>query len=134
MDQLYAIKAPKFPLMTVEIDLSDADAVSYYTGLSDASALSGAVVSESMMGSQAYSLVLARVSDPAKAEETARAILDGVNPAKWICVQADDLDAAVSGDLVLFVMIGSQFDLPAADLIGAFKTLCGGTLDKELSK
>ena len=120
--------------MTVEIDLSDADAVSYYTGLSDASALSGAVVSESMMGSQAYSLVLARVSDPAKAEETARAILDGVNPAKWICVQADDLDAAVSGDLVLFVMIGSQFDLPAADLIGAFKTLCGGTLDKELSK
>ena len=68
------------------------------------------------------------------AEETARAILDGVNPAKWICVQADDLDAAVSGDLVLFVMIGSQFDLPAADLIGAFKTLCGGTLDKELSK
>ena len=31
-------------------------------------------------------------------------------------------------------MIGSQFDLPAADLIGAFKTLCGGTLDKELSK
>ena len=39
-----------------------------------------------------------------------------------------------SGDLVLFVMIGSQFDLPAADLIGAFKTLCGGTLDKELSK
>ena len=107
---------------------------SYYTGLSDASALSGAVVSESMMGSQAYSLVLARVNDPAKAEETARAILDGVNPAKWICVQADDLDAAVSGDLVLFVMIGSQFDLPAADLIGAFKTLCGGTLDKELSK
>ena len=103
----------------------------YHPTRQDYEVLSGAVVSESMIGSQAYSLVLVRVNDPAKAEETAQAILDGVNPAKWICVQADDLDAAVSGDLVLFVMIGSQL---AADLIGAFKTLCGGTLDKELSK
>ena len=73
-------------------------------------------------------------ADAAKAEEVAQMMLDNIDPVKWICVQADDIDAAIYGDLVLFVMIGSQFGIPAADMIGAFKTVTGGVLDKELSK
>ena len=68
------------------------------------------------------------------AEEVAQMMLDNIDPVKWICVQADDIDAAIYGDLVLFVMIDSQFGIPAADMIGAFKTVTGGVLDKELSK
>ena len=134
IEKIYENKMPEFALMTMPVDLADADSVTYFTGVSDASLLKEAAVSESPMGSQAYSLVLVRVNDASKAEEVAQMMLDNIDPVKWICVQADDIDAAVYGDLVLFVMIDSQFGIPAADFIGAFKTIAGGALDKELSK
>ena len=134
VDQIYAIKMPEFMLMTMPVDLTDADSTAWLTGVSDPALLKGAVVSESMMGAQAYSLVLAQVADAARAEEVAGMMLQNIDPVKWICVQADDIDAGIKGDLVLFVMIDSQFGIPAADFIGAFKTIAGGNLDKELSK
>ena len=134
IEKIYETKMPEFPLMTMPVDLADADTTAWLTGVSDPSLLKEAAVSESPMGSQAYSLVLARVNDAAKAEEVAQMMLDNIDPRKWICVGADDIDAAIYGDLVLFVMIDSQFGIPAADLVGAFKTVAGGALDKELSK
>ena len=134
IEKIYETKMPEFPLMTMSVDLADADTTAWLTGVSDPSLLKEAAVSESPMGSQAYSLVLARVNDAAKAEEVAQMMLDNIDPRKWICVGADDIDAAIYGDLVLFVMIDSQFGIPAADLVGAFKTVAGGALDKELSK
>ena len=115
---------------TVEIPK---DQSAYYFGVENLD-FEEAVASEPFINAIAFSVCLMRVKDGTDIDELKAEIRRSANPAKWICVQADDLDAAVSGDLVLFVMIGSQFDLPAADLIGAFKTLCGGTLDKELSK
>ena len=134
VNKIYESKAPEFALMTMPVDLADAEGTAWMTGVSDPALLKEAVISESMMGSQAYSLVLARVNDAAKAEEVAQMMLDNINPRKWICVGADDIDAAIYGDLVMFVMIDSQFGLPAADFIGEFKTIAGGALDKELSK
>lgn len=134
VNKIYETKMPQFALMTMPVDLADAETTAWLTGVSDPALLKEAVVSESMMGSQAYSLVMARVNDAAKAEEVANMMLENINPAKWICVQADDIDAAIYGDLVLFVMIDSNFGIPAVDFIGAFKTIAGGNLDKELSK
>ena len=134
IEKIYETKMPEFALMTMPVDLADAETTAWLTGVSDPALLKEAAVSESMMGSQAYSLVMVRVNDAAKAEEVAQMMLDNIDPVKWICVQADDIDAAIYGDLVLFVMIDSQFGIPAADFIGAFKTIAGGNLDKELSK
>lgn len=134
IEKIYAEKSLEFGVMTMPVDLADAEATAWLTGVTDPSLLKEAAVSESMMGSQAYSLVLARVNDAAKAEEVANMMLENIDPVKWICVQADDIDAAIYGDLVLFVMIDSQFGVPAADMVGAFKTVAGGALDKELSK
>ena len=134
VNKIYESKMPEFPLMTMPVDLADAEATAWLTGVSDPALLKEAVVSEPMMGSQAYSMVLARVNDAAKAEEVAQMMLDNIDPRKWICVAADDIDAAIYGDLVLFVMIDSGFGIPAADFIGEFKTIAGGNLDKELSK
>lgn len=134
IDKIYETVMPEFALDKMTIDLSDADTVTWLTGISDASLLSDAAISEPMMSSQAYSMVVVRVADAAKAEEVAQTMLDNINPAKWVCVEADDIDAAVYGDLVLFVMINSEFGIPAADFIGAFKTIAGGTLDKEYTK
>ena len=134
VNKIYESKMPEFALMTMPVDLADAEMVAWQTGVSDPALLKEAVISESMMGSQAYSMVMVRVNDAAKAEEVAQMMLDNIDPRKWICVAADDIDAAIYGDLVLFVMIDSSFGLPAADFVGAFKTIAGGALDKELSK
>ena len=134
VNKIYESKMPEFALMTMPVDLADTEMVAWQTGVSDPALLKEAVISESMMGSQAYSMVMVRVNDAAKAEEVAQMMLDNIDPRKWICVAADDIDAAIYGDLVLFVMIDSSFGIPAADFIGAFKTIAGGTLDKELSK
>ena len=134
VNKIYESKMPEFALMTMPVDLADAEMVAWQTGINDPALLKEAVISESMMGSQAYSLVMVRVNDAAKAEEVAQMMLDNIDPRKWICVAADDIDAAIYGDLVLFVMIDSSFGIPAADFIGAFKTIAGGALDKELSK
>ena len=134
VNKIYESKMPEFALMTMPVDLADAEMVAWQTGVSDPALLKEAVISESMMGSQAYSLVMVRVNDAAKAEEVAQMMMDNIDPRKWICVAADDIDAAIYGDLVLFVMIDSSFGIPAADFIGAFKTIAGGALDKELSK
>ena len=134
VNKIYESKMPEFALMTMPVDLADAEMVAWQTGVSDPALLKEAVISESMMGSQAYSMVMVRVNDAAKSEEVAQMMLDNIDPRKWICVAADDIDAAIYGDLVLFVMIDSSFGIPAADFIGAFKTIAGGALDKELSK
>ena len=134
VNKIYESKMPEFALMTMPVDLADAEMVAWQTGVSDPALLKEAVISESMMGSQAYSMVMVRVNDAAKAEEVAQMMLDNIDPRKWICVAADDIDAAIYGDLVLFVMIDSGFGIPAADFIGEFKTIAGGNLDKELSK
>ena len=134
VNKIYETKVPEFALMTMPVDLADAEMVAWQTGVSDPALLKEAVISESMMSSQAYSMVMVRVNDAAKAEEVAQMMLDNIDPRKWICVAADDIDAAIYGDLVLFVMIDSSFGLPAADFVGAFKTIAGGALDKELSK
>lgn len=129
IEALYAVKPSGIgSLVTLELDLTDADAVAYNTGLTDVSKLAEVCISEPMIGSQAYSLVLARVNDPADAESVARDILANIDPAKWICVCADDMAAAVSGDLVLFVMIDENFDeMNASDFTDAFLSLYGGS-------
>ena len=134
VNKIYESKMPEFGLMTMPVDLADADTTAWLTGVSDPALLKEAVISEPMISSQAYSLVLVRVADAVKAEEVANMMLDNIDPGKWMCVAADDIDAAIYGDLVLFVMIDSSFGMPAADFIGAFKTIAGGNLDKELSK
>ena len=133
VNKIYESKMPEFALMTMPVDLADAEMVAWQTGISDPALLKEAVISESMMGSQAYSLVLARVADAAKAEEVARMMLDNINPAKWICVQADDMAAAIKGDLVMFIMVDTQLQLTAQSMVDAFAQVAGG-VDNTLTK
>ena len=133
IEEMYAISGPQFMHMSMPVELSDAELTQWLTGISDPALLSAAVVNESMMGAQAYSLVLARVADAAKAEEVAQMMLDNIDPAKWICVQADDLAAAIKGDLVMFIMVDTQLGLTAQNMVDAFSQVAGG-VDKTLTK
>ena len=133
VNKIYESKMPEFALMTMPVDLADAEMAAWQTGISDPALLKEAVISESMMGSQAYSLVMVRVNDAAKAEEVAQMMLDNIDPAKWICVQADDLAAAIKGDLVMFIMVDTQLGLTAQNMVDAFSQVAGG-VDKTLTK
>ena len=78
--------------------------------------------------------MVVRVSDSANAASVAKSMKDGINPRKWVCVEADDIKAATYGDLVVFFMVDSDFSdtVTASDIMNAFKSICGGTLDSEV--
>lgn len=84
-----------------------------------------------MISAEPYELALVRVKDAADAEAVAREMLEGADPGKWICVRAESVQVAVSGDLILMVMSSKE---EATGLVDAFKTVCGGTLDLTLEK
>lgn len=129
VDRIYEEKDPGLGLMTMSVDLSDPDQLLYCTGLASADRISEAVVSEPAISSQAYSLVLVRVKDAADAKAVAEEMAAGVNPAKWICVEADDLRTAACGDVVLLIMVSSTLSITADEIVNAFEAACGRPLD-----
>lgn len=134
IDMIYEKKPVEINVMTSSVDLTNADMLKYNTGLDSADKIKEAAVSEAMIGSQAYSLVLVRVNDSADAADVAQSMKDGINTAKWICVQADDLKVSAYNDLVLLIMVDSQLSdtVTSAEITDAFKEICGGTLSVEL--
>lgn len=134
ISMIYEKKPVDLFLDTVTLNLSDADTVKFIAGLSSTDGIKEISVSEPMMGSQAYSMVLVRVSDSANAASVAQTMKDNINPRKWVCVEADDIKAASKGDLALFFMVDSQFadTVTASEIMDAFKSVCGGSLDSEI--
>lgn len=134
IDEIYENKDPGLMVATMDVTISDSNSLKSYTGLDSADKISEACVSETMIGAQAYSLVLARVKDSADAEDVANAMKSGIDRRKWICVEADDLRVAACGDVVMLIMVSSQLSdaVTAAEIVEAFKTVCGGSLTVEL--
>lgn len=118
----------------IPVDLTDASedgkwAVNYFTGLSDASKITDVAVYESMMGSQAFSLVMVRTAEGADPKAVAEEMKSGIDPRKWICVGADEIMAAGYGDTVMFIMLDSQLGLKAQSYVDAFAQVTGSELD-----
>jgi len=129
IEKIYGVfPVADLPLGTIEIDLADPDALMMFTGLSSADKIAAAAASESMMGAQAYSLVVVKVKDAKDAEAVATEMMNGIDQRKWICVEADDLRVAAAGDTVVLMMIGSAHaDVATAkDIIDAFGSVAGG--------
>lgn len=131
IDKIYAKKEVSLPVATTELDLSDGEMFTAITGLASSDKVKEAAYSESMMGSQAYSLVVVRVKKSKDASAVADEMLNGINPAKWICVEADDVRVAAYDDLVMLIMVSSQLKdtVTGKEMVSAFKNVCGGTLD-----
>lgn len=126
LDKMYAIKGPDFDVETDTVDFDDEYAVSSYTGLTmdDVKKLDAAIVSEPMMGSQAYSLVLVRLKDKADAADIAQKMADGIDPRKWVCVEADEL-TVVSKDNIIMLFMADHELYSMDDAVAAFTEVCG---------
>lgn len=114
---------------TMPVDLTDADAVRYYTGLQSAENITEAVAYESMMSAHAFSLVLVRVAEGADAKEVAQQMNDNIDTSKWICVTAEDKLVAGYSDTVMLIMVDPQLNLQAQPFVDAFQQICGAELD-----
>ena len=136
VDKIYEAYPVELMMLTTNaVDLNDASWCTYHTGLTadQAALVDAAVYSESLTGSQAYSLVLLRVKDEANAQTIADAVLDNVQMNKWVCVMADKARVATFGDKVLFVMTNSELtDVDA--LMDAVPGALGVTFDYTNSK
>ncbi len=134
LDKIYETKKPEFMIGSIPVDLTDELSTKSFTGLDNTDLIDEALASESMMGSQAYSLVLARVKDASKMNEVANAMKDGIDQRKWICVEADNLRVVGAGDVVMLIMVSTELSdtITVDQIVDSFTTLCGGSLSVDL--
>lgn len=123
VDKIYDNVTVEMPdLETQEMDTTDADMVAMFTGLDSAENIEYLVVSEPLMSSQAYSLVLVKVKEGADANSIAQTMNDNINMAKWVCVSAEKVYTTTSGDIICLVMSDEE---KAKNVYDSFKTLAG---------
>ena len=123
VDKIYEGVSIEMPMvMTMPIDTTDVDAIKSFTGLDTDNEIEYAVVSEPMMSSQAYSLVLVKVKDGFNADEVAETMNKEINERKWICVTAEKIYSVASGDVVCLVMTNEETAKPVFE---SFKALAG---------
>ena len=126
LNSIVEINPVEFMGMSMPVDLADVDAVKYFTGLDTAESVKEAAVFEPMIGSIAFSMVAVQVAEGAEAEAVAEAMKAGIDTRKWICVEANDLLTATSGDIALLIMVDTNTGLTAQSFIDAFNTVVAG--------
>lgn len=128
MDQIYEIVPVDLSIYSDTMDVTDPDIMSYNAGLTNLDKIKEAAVSEPMISSQAYSMVLIRANDESATADIANEMKAGINPAKWVCVNADDLQIVSYRDVILLFMISSDFadTVTSQEIVDAFQQVCGG--------
>jgi len=103
MDKVYAsIPEDQRPMMLMNTEVNEEN-VEMYLGTSDIE-FEEALASESATGSIAHSVVLVRVKDNANVEAIKEKIENSVNPRKWICVEAEEVEVESKGNLIILIM------------------------------
>lgn len=99
-------------LNTQVVDISNLDILKSYTGLSSNENIDAVVVSEPMIGSQAYSLILVKVKDGQDANAIAKEMSENIDTRKWICVEAEKLYATSQDNLAVLIMASDEWATP----------------------
>lgn len=134
LEKVIEARPVEFAGGVIPIDLTDTSedglwAIKSYTGLEDENQLKEAAAYEPMMGSLAFSMVMVRTKGGEDPKAVAESMKSGVDPRKWICVEADDVKAAGIGDVVMLIMVSTTGDMTAQSFVDAFQTVAGRTCD-----
>ena len=65
-----------------------------------------------------------RIKDKADAADIAQKMADGINPRKWVCVEADEL-TVVSKDNIIMLFMADHELYSMDDAVAAFTEVCG---------
>ncbi len=117
-DNLYSRCGDVLPMAveTRALDLSDADAIQYNTGLTATGGITDIVVSESAIGSFAYSLVYVR-TDGSNTDAVHQSLKDSINPRKWVCAEAEAMNTIrLDNDICLVMGSAEQVDVISSSL------------------
>ena len=118
-------------LNTQVVDISNVDILKSYTGLSSNENIDAVVVSEPMIGSQAYSLVLVKVKDGQDANAIAKEMSENIDTRKWICVEAEKLYATSQDNLAVLIMANDEWATPVSNRIKEILTYHGEEYTRE---
>lgn len=103
MNKVYAsIPEEERPMMLMNTEVTKEN-VEMYLGTADIE-FEEALASESATGSIAHSVVLVRVKDNANVEAIKEKIENSINPRKWICVEAEEVEVESKGNLIILIM------------------------------
>ena len=133
LNKIVEIQPVEFMGGTMPIDLTDKSEdglwnIKYNTGLDNADNITDAAMFGPMMGSMAYSMVTVRVKEGADVAAVAEGMKTGIDPRKWICVEADDLQVVSYGDVVMLIMVASDSGMTSQSFVDAFAQVCGGNV------
>lgn len=131
LNKVIEIKPVEFMGGTMPIDLTDTTEdglwnIKYNTGLDNADNITEAAAFGPMMGSIAFSMVMVRTAEGADVKAVAEGMKTGIDPRKWICVEADDLQVVSYGDVVMLIMVDSTSGMTSQSFVDAFAQVCGG--------
>ena len=124
----------EFAGMVLPFDLTDTSEEAQWqfkslTGLEDASQITEAAAYEPLIGSMAFSMVMVRTAAGVDAKAVAESMKAGVDPRRWVCVEADDMLVAGCGDVVMLIMVSTANDLTAQSFVDAFQSVAGRDCD-----
>ena len=107
MTKLYAgIPEDQRPMMLMNTEVNEEN-VEYFLGTKDIE-YEEALASESGVGSIAHSVVLIRVKDNTDVEAIKDKIEKYINPRKWVCVEAEEVEIESKGNLIIVIMSSEQ--------------------------
>ena len=120
----------EFMAGVMPIDLTDTSeeglwAIQSNTGLTDASQITEAAVFAPMIGSMPFSMVMVRVAPEVGTKTVAEEMKAGIDPRKWVCVEANDVLVAGYGDVVMHIMLDNTNGLTAQSFVDAFAKVVG---------
>lgn len=118
-------------LDTEEITLDDSDMVKSLTGLEDTKDIKTLVVSEPLMNAQALEVAVLKTNENANVNGLMESIKNSVNMDRWICVSAEKLYLASSGDVIFMVMADSDW---AKSIYDEFVKYMDNKIDKTLER
>lgn len=132
LKSIYSKNKDVLPELEIEeIDVSNSDLVTSYTGIQSTGNVESLVVLEPLMSSQAYSAVALKVKSNANIETVKEEILNNVDMRKWICVSAEKLYVTNYNNIIFFVMSDEDW---ATATYNSFKEYVGNEIGKELQK
>lgn len=103
MSKVYAdIPEDERPMMLTNVPVTEEN-VEMYLGKANIE-FEEALASESATGSIPHSVVLIRVKDNADIESIKEKIESNVDPRKWICVEAEEVEVTSKGNLIILIM------------------------------
>ena len=117
-NNLYSLCSEVLPMAveTRALDLTDADTVQYNTGLSATDGITDIVLSESAVGSFAYSLVYVR-TDGSNTDAIHQSLKDSIDPRKWVCVEAEAMNTIrLDNDICVVMGSAEQVDTISSSL------------------